>query len=158
MTQEGRHSLVRLTCREFLLTCRDFTCETDVSLVRLTCRDFVFYFALSYKSSRAQPSSKVAGATPTLRLSVLLGHSLLGLPGQHQKRPIECQKRPMTDLLDCLMSGQHHGKIRVIALKHSKRYLPLYIWLRNQRLMQMEVCVHTPPHTYTRARAHTHNY
>lgn len=37
----------------------------------------------------------------------------------------------------CLLK-QHHGKIRVLALKHSKRHFPLYIWLRNQRLMQME--------------------
>ena len=37
----------------------------------------------------------------------------------------------------CLLK-QHNGKIRVITLKTSKRTLPLYIWLRNQRLMQME--------------------
>lgn len=37
----------------------------------------------------------------------------------------------------CLLK-QHHGKVRVVNLKSSKRTLPLYIWLRNQKLMEME--------------------
>jgi len=37
----------------------------------------------------------------------------------------------------CLMK-QQHGRIRVLDLKHAKRTLPLYMWLRNQRLMEAE--------------------
>lgn len=37
----------------------------------------------------------------------------------------------------CLLK-QHHGRVRAVILKSSKRTLPLYIWLRNQKLMEME--------------------
>jgi len=37
----------------------------------------------------------------------------------------------------CLLK-QHHGKVRVVALKNCKRTVALYIWIRNQRMMQME--------------------
>ena len=43
----------------------------------------------------------------------------------------------------CLLK-QQHGRIQVQQLKKSKRLIPLYIWLRNQRMMQLDGSLGTP--------------